>query len=112
MGMALAVLTAFLIVWTTIVRDDGTGEAYFMVILAIGACFLAAGGQAVGMAKGMLGVAAMQVVLGLLVATAPSTAELANGPLRALAYNGIITALWLGCAALFAKSAPGSAQAD
>ena len=33
-GIALVRLTAFLIVWTTIVRDDGSGAGNFMIILA------------------------------------------------------------------------------
>ena len=33
-GLGLAALTAFVTVWTTIVRDDGQGAASFMVILA------------------------------------------------------------------------------
>ena len=35
-GVALAVLAAFLTVWTTIVRDDGNGAGFFMVIMAVG----------------------------------------------------------------------------
>ncbi|MEP7131494.1 MAG: hypothetical protein ABI770_10230 [Sphingomicrobium sp.] len=33
-GVAVAVLAAFLTVWTTLVRDDGTGIAYFLLIMA------------------------------------------------------------------------------
>lgn len=33
-GVAVALVASFLTVWTTIVRDDGTGMGYFMVILA------------------------------------------------------------------------------
>ena len=42
-GMAVAVLAAFLIVWTSIVRDDGQAIGSFMVIMAVGVGWFAAG---------------------------------------------------------------------
>ena len=33
-GVAIAVVTSFLTVWTTVVRDDGNGIGFFMLILA------------------------------------------------------------------------------
>jgi len=33
-GIAVAIVTSFLIVWTTVVRDDGTGIGYFLAIMA------------------------------------------------------------------------------
>ena len=35
-GVEVAILACFLTVWTTIVRDDGDGAGYFMIILAAG----------------------------------------------------------------------------
>ena len=100
-GTGMMVLTSLLTVWTTIVRDDSTGEGYFMVILAAGVGCFAARFQAGGMARAMVGVAAMQVLLGLLIATAPITANAPGGPLRVLVFNGAFALLWLGAAALF-----------
>ena len=35
-GVAVAALTAFLSIWTSIVRDDGNAMGFFMTILAVG----------------------------------------------------------------------------
>jgi hypothetical protein len=53
------------------------------------------------MARTMLGVATMQALLGIAIATAPSTASMPDGSLKALLYNGFFTALWLISAASF-----------
>jgi len=100
-GAALALLTAFLIVWTTIVRDDGSAAALFMIIMAAGVGGFAALFDSAGMARAMVGVSVMQGALGLLVATAPVTANVDGGPFMALLYNGFFAALWLVSAALF-----------
>jgi len=100
-GVTAAGLSSLLTVWTTIVRDDGTGGAYFMLILAVMVGWFAAGFQPAGMARTMLGVAIMQLLNGVLVATAPVTANVPGGPLKALLFNGVFAALWLSSAALF-----------
>lgn len=100
-GIAVAALTAFLIVWTTIVRDDGSGAGAFMVILAAPVGAFAARWRADGMARAMLGVAAMQAVLGMLTATAPVTALEPDGVLRAILFNAVFAALWLVSAYCF-----------
>ena len=105
LGVAVALLASFLIVWTSIVRDDGGAAAHFMVILAAGVGAFAARFRAGGMARALLGVAAMQVLLGLLVATAPVTATLPAGVAMAVAYNGFFAALWLVAAACFRRAA-------
>ena len=96
-GIAAAVTASFLIVWTTIVRDDASGAGNLMIVLAAAVSAFAAGFSAAGMARAMLGVAAMTVVMGLLMATDPSTPYIE----RALLWTGIITGLWLVSAALF-----------
>jgi uncharacterized membrane-anchored protein len=101
MGVAVAVLTAFLSVWTTIVRDDGNGIGFFMVILAAVVGGFAAAFRPAGLARAMLGVAVMQVLLGMLIATAPSTANLPDSSLKILLASGGLTALWLISAAFF-----------
>jgi len=100
-GVGIAVVASFLAVWTTIVRDDGTGIGYFMVIMAAAVGGLAAWFRAAGMARTMLGVAAMQLCLGALIATAPVTANLPGGALKVMLFNAFFTALWLISAAFF-----------
>lgn len=104
-GFAVALAASFLTVWTTIVRDDDTGIGYFMVIMAAGVGGFAAWLQPAGMARTMLGVAVMQALLGLAIATAPSTASIANLPLRTLVFNGFFVVLWLISAMAFRVAA-------
>jgi len=100
-GIALVGLTAFLIVWTTIVRDDGSGAGNFMIILAAAVGGYAVRLDATGLARAMAGVAMMQLILGLLTATAPITATLPGGALKAFAFHAVFMLLWLASAALF-----------
>ncbi len=100
-GLALVGLTAFLIVWTTIVRDDGSGAGNFMIILAAAVSAYAVKFRADGVARAMAGVAMMQLILGLLTATAPITATLPGGALNAFAFHAVFMLLWLASAALF-----------
>ena len=100
-GMAVAVVASLLTVWTTIVRDDGNGIGFFMVILGVAVGWFAAWFRAAGMARAMVGVAVMQVLLGMLIATAPVTARVPGGPLRILAFSAVFALLWLTSAACF-----------
>lgn len=100
-GVGVAILASFLIVWTAIVRDDGTGAAYFMVILAVGVGWFSASFRPAGMTRAMLGVAAMQACLSALVATAPVTATMPGGVPKALLFHTFFTAMWLISAAFF-----------
>ena len=104
-GIALAGLTAFLIAWTTIVRDDGSGAGNFMIILAAAVGGYAVRFDATGLARAMAGVAAMQLAMGLLTATAPITATLDGGAPKAFAFHAVFMLLWLGSAALFRTAA-------
>ncbi len=100
-GVGIAIVASFLTAWTTIVRDDGTGIGYFMVIMAAAVGGFAAWFRAAGMARTMLGVAVMQLCLGALIATAPVTANMPGGAPKVLLFNGFFTALWLISAAFF-----------
>ena len=100
-GVAVAIVASFLTVWTTIVRDDGTGIGFFLIIMAAVVGGFAAWFQAAGMARTMLGVAVMQLLFGIAIATAPMTAATPNGSFRALLFNGFFAGLWLISAALF-----------
>ena len=100
-GVAVALITSFLIVWTTVVRDDGTGIGYFLLIMAAVVGGFSAWFDAAGMARTMVGVAIMQLLLGALIATAPSTASMPGGPFKVLVSSGFFAALWLTSATFF-----------
>ena len=104
-GVGVAVLAAFLTVWTTIVRDDGNGIGFFMVIMAVGVGWFAAGFRAAGMARTMVGVAVMQTAVGSLIATAPITANVPGESLKALLFSGFSALLWLVSGAFFRAAA-------
>lgn len=106
-GVAVALAASFLTVWTTIVRDDGSGAGFFLVIMAAGVGAFACWLDAAGMARTMVGVAVMQALLGIAVATAPITALTPDGPVKALLYNGFFAVMWLFAAALFRPAARG-----
>lgn len=107
-GVGVAMLTAFLLVWTTIVRDEGNASGVFMVILAAGVGGFACLFRPAGMARAMLGVTVMQLLLGMLIATAPITAHAPDGVSKALIYNGVAAALWLISAMFFRAAARNS----
>jgi hypothetical protein len=100
-GVAVALVASFLSVWTTLVRDDGAGVGYFLVIMAAVVGGFSAWFRAAGMARTMLGVSIMQALLGVAIATAPSTASTPNGSLKALLFSCFFTALWLTSAMFF-----------
>jgi hypothetical protein len=75
--------------------------SWFMVIMAAVVGGFAAWVRPAGMARTMLGVAVMQALLGVATATAPSTANMPDGSLRALLFSGVFTVLWLISAACF-----------
>lgn len=100
-GTAVALAAGFLSVWATIVRDDGDGIGYFMVILAAAVGAFAAWLRPAGMARAMLGAATMQALLGVAIATAPVVAASPGGSRRALLTGAFFAGLWLASAALF-----------
>jgi len=106
-GVGVAVVTSFLTVWTTIVRDDGTGVGWFLVIMAAVVGAFAARFRPAGMARAMIGVAVMQLLLGIAIATAPITALVPGAVMRALIASGGFAALWLVSAACFRAAAKG-----
>ena len=100
-GVAVAAVASLLTVWTTIVRDDGTGMSHFLLIMAAVVGGFAAWFQPAGLARTMLGVAIMQALLGVATATAPSTASLPDGSGKALLFSGVFAVLWLVSAGFF-----------
>lgn len=110
-GVAVALVTSLLTVWTTIVRDDGNGIGFFLLIMAAVVGGFAAWFRPAGMARTMLGVAIMQVMLAIAIATDPSSAGPPDGAFRALLFSGFFTALWLISAAFFRAAAKGDRKA-
>jgi hypothetical protein len=110
-GVAVALVTSFLIVWTTIVRDDGNGIGFFLLIMAAAVGGASAWFRPAGMARTMLGIAIMQALLGVALATAPSTASTPDGSFRILLFSGLFMALWLVSAALFRAAAKADPEA-
>jgi len=106
-GVAVALVTSVLTVWTTIVRDDGSGIGFLMLVMTAVVGALSAWFRPAGMARTMLGVAVMQALLGIAVATAPSTASSPAGISRALLFSGFFALLWLLSAAFFRTAAKG-----
>jgi hypothetical protein len=104
-GVAVAAVASVLTVWTTIVRDDGNGMGFFMVIMAIAVGWFAAGFRAAGMARTMVGVAIMQGAVGMLIATAPITANVPGESAKALLFSGVFAMLWLVSGAFFRGAA-------
>jgi hypothetical protein len=104
---AVALAASFLTVWTTIVRDDGNGIGFFMLIMAAAVGGFATWFRPAGMTRAMLGVAIMQMLLGTMIATAPPIASTPNGSLRAILSSVVFAGLWLVSAAFFRVSAKG-----
>src|SRR5262245_33180112 len=105
-GVAVALVTSLLSVWTTIVRDDGNGMGFLMTIMAVAVGWFAAGFKAAGMARTMAGVAVMQAMVGILIATAPIVANVPGESVKALQFSGVFAALWLTSAAFFRRGIP------
>lgn len=107
-GVAIVLVTSFLTIWTTIVRDDGNGIGFLLLVVTAMIGAFAAWLQPAGMARAMLGVAVMQALVGIAVATAPVTASVPEGSIRALAFSGAFSLLWLISAMLFRAAAKGN----
>ena len=100
-GFAIALIVSFLTVWTTIVREDVNAVGFFLLILAAAVGAFSAWFRPAGMARAMLGVAIMQMLLGIAIATAPSAASVPDDTFRTLLFSGIFATLWLLSAASF-----------
>lgn len=110
-GVAVALAASFLEVWMNLAvgivgtEDNPVNQGFYLVVATAAACAFTARLRADGMARAMLAVAAVQALLGLAVATAPSTArDEPMGAIGVLALSGGFVALWLVSAALFHRS--------
>jgi hypothetical protein len=104
-GTCVAGGTSFLTVLTTIVRDDGNGIGYLMLVMAAAVGSFAAWLRPAGMARTMGGVAAMQVLHAIALATATPIAATPGASLKVLMFGAVFAALWLTSAAFFALAA-------
>lgn len=106
-GVAVVAAASVLTVWTTLVRDDGNGLGFLMLVMAAVVGAFTAELRPAGMARAMFGVAIMQALLGVAIATAPPTARAPDGSFKALLFSGFFTAMWLISAALFRTASRG-----
>jgi hypothetical protein len=72
-----------------------------MLVLAAAVGAFAAWFRPAGMARAMLGVAVMQGLLGIAVATATTTESTPGGSVKALLFSAFFVVLWLISAASF-----------
>lgn len=112
LGLAVALFAALVQIWMNLAvgivgsEDNPVNMGFFMVVATAAACAFTARLRADGMARAMLATAGVQALLGLAVATAPSTVIAdSKGPLGVLVLSGGFTALWLLAAFLFQRSA-------
>ena len=115
-AVALAVAAAFLLVWINLAvgivgsEDNPTNLGFFLLVLAAAVGAFAAEYRSRGMARAMLGVAVVQLLLGIVIATAPSTAQVEPmGAWGVLMISGFFAGLWLTSAALFRLAGRGEA---
>ena len=104
-GIAVSLVTSFLTLWTTVVRDDGSGMSFILPVISAFLGAFVAWLRPAGLARTAFGVAIMQALSGMAVATAPVTANVPDGPRKALVAAGAFTLLWLAAAVLFSVAA-------
>lgn len=112
LGAAVALAASFLQVWMNLAvgivgsTDNPQNQGFFGVVVAAAACAFVARLRPDGMARAMFATAGVQVLLGVMVATAPITARVdPMGAQGVLMLTGLFTVLWLTSAALFHRSA-------
>ena len=111
-GIAIAAVTSLLLVWVSIVRDDGHGMGSFMVIMAVAVGWFAAGFRPSGMARTMAGCAVMQAAAGMLIATAPIVARVPGESAKSLVFAAVFAGLWLASGACFRAAAKTQRQSE
>ena len=109
-GVALALAAACLLGWMNLAvgiagnEENPVNLSFFVLIGAAAIGAYAVEFRAKGMARTMLGVAALQILLGVIVSTGPVAAYEPAGPTGLAALNGFFALLWLVSGALFAKA--------
>lgn len=108
-GVATALIVSFLLIWINLAvgivgEDNPINFSFFLLIFTSVVGAFAARCQPDGMARAMLGTAAVQLLLAIAIATAPSTQREPGGAVGALVLCGFFAVLWLVSAALFHKA--------
>jgi hypothetical protein len=105
-AVTTALAASFLQTWINLVAGDPdiTVGAFVLVLMA-GVSAFAVRARADGLARAMLGIAAVQAILTALAATDPSAASDPKGIAGILLVGSYFTALWLVSSVLFHRSA-------
>ena len=107
----IAAATSLVLSWMNLAvgiagdEESPINLCFFGLVAVTGVGALASDGRARGMARTMLCVAALQMILGVIVATGPLAAREPFGPLGLLALNGAFALMWALSGALFAEAA-------
>lgn len=111
-GAGVAVATGLLQLWMNLAvglvgeADNAVNQGFYGVVVAAAACAFTARFEAAGMARAMLATAGVQALLGLAVATAPSTPQIEPmGAGGVVMLSGMFVTLWLVAAGLFWRGA-------
>jgi hypothetical protein len=113
LGTVLAVAAGLLIGWMNAAvgiagnEDNPVNLVFFGLVAMAAVGAFACDGGARGLARTMACVAAIQLMLGAIVATGPVAAHEPAGGWGLFALNGGFALLWLGAAVAFAKAARG-----
>jgi hypothetical protein len=114
-GAALALATGFLIGWVNLAvgiagsEDNPVNLSFFMLVAVAAVGAFAAEFRAAGLARTMFSVAAIQILLGVIVATGPVATQEPHGAVGLFGLNGLFALLWLVSGTLFAKAARANA---
>lgn len=108
-GVAMALIVSFLLIWINLAvgivgEDNPVNLSFFLLVFTSAVGAFAARFQPDGMARAMLGTAAVQMLLAIAIATAPSTQREPGGAVGVLVLCGFFAGLWLISAALFHKA--------
>lgn len=113
-GAGVAIAAGLVQVWMNVAvgivgEDNPANMGFFGVGVTAIACAFVARLKAEDMARAMAATAVVQALLGVVVATAPSTAWLApHGPIGIVILSSGLVAMWLGSATLFHRAARAS----
>jgi hypothetical protein len=112
LGIAVALFAGLFQVWMNLAvgivgsEDNPVNQGFFMVVATAAACAFTARLRADGMARAMVATAGVQALLGLAIATAPSTViNDAKGPLGVAVLSAGFTSLWLLAGFFFHRGA-------
>lgn len=110
-GVVVALVASFLVVWINLAvgivgsEENPVNLSFFCLVFAAGIGAFAAEFRPAGMARAMLGVAMVQMLLAMIIATATPVMREPGASAGVLVLSAFIAALWLGAAALFRAAA-------